>query len=590
MENISTKSTGELIRRFSPYFKKYINILIFDLFCALLTTTCDLILPLIIRYITDMATNSLSTLTVKLIFTIGLIYIILRLIDAAANYFMVSVGHVMGAKIETDMRSDLFSKLQKLDFTYYDNNKIGQIMARMTSDLFDVTEFAHHCPEEFFIAFVKILVSFIILCNFNIWLTIIIFSLLPLMFFCSMYFNKKMRITFKKSRNQIGNINSQLEDSLLGIRIVKSFANEDIEKQKFSQDNSLLLKIKKEIYRCLAGFHSVVRLFDGLMYISVVVAGSLFLIYGKITAGDLVAYLLYVTTLLASIRRIIEFAEQFQRGITGIDRFFEVMDENFQIKNVKNAKNLKNVKGNIKFENVSFKYGEDGENILSNINLTVKPGENVALVGPSGGGKTTLCNLIPRFYEVTSGKILIDDNDIRTVTLESLRKNIGVVQQDIYLFSGSIEHNILYGKPNASHEEVIKAAKSAGAYEFIMNLPDKFNTYVGERGIKLSGGQKQRIGIARIFLKDPPILILDEATSALDNESEQLVLKSLQKLASGRTTFTIAHRLTTVRNAKTILVLDDKGIVESGSHEELIKNKGLYSKLADVAFSSTENL
>lgn len=493
---------------------------------------------------------------------------------------MASVGHVMGAKIETDMRSDLFCQLQRLDFEYYDNNKIGQIMARMTSDLFDVTEFAHHCPEEFFIAFIKISVSFIILCNFNIWLTIIIFSILPIMLFFSMLFNTKMRTAFKKSRNQIGNINSQLEDSLLGIRVVKSFANEDMESQKFSKSNKQLLKIKKEIYRYLAGFQSVVRLFDGLMYISVVVAGSLFLINGKITTGELIAYLLYVTTLLASIRRIIEFAEQFQRGITGIDRFFEVIDERPKITDFPNASELKNVKGSIEFKNVSFKYGESSENVLSNINLSVKPGENIALVGPSGGGKTTLCNLIPRFYEIYSGQILIDNHDIKSVTLKSLRSNIGVVQQDVYLFSGSIMDNILYGNPLASNEEVLSAAKSAGAYDFIMKLPDGFETYVGERGVKLSGGQKQRIGIARVFLKNPPILILDEATSALDNECERLILKSLQELAKGRTTFTIAHRLTTVKNAKTILVLDDKGIVEKGSHDELIAKNGTYYKLA----------
>ena len=500
-------------------------------------------------------------------------------IDTAANYYMADVGHIMGAKIETDMRKDLFAHLQKLSYSYYDETKIGQLMARITSDLFDVTEFAHHCPEEFFIAFLKILVSFLILCNSSVLLTVIIFAILPLMLLAAMYFNKRMRRAFKKSRNQIGEINAQVEDSLLGVRVVKSFANEPIETEKFRSGNEKFLNIKREMYKYMAGFQSSTRLFDGIMYIAVVVAGSLFMIYGKITPGDLVAYLLYVTTLLTSIRRVVEFTEQFQRGMTGIERFIEVMDAPVEIRDEPDAEELKDVKGDIQFDHVSFRYSGVDEDVLTNINLHVAPGQNIALVGPSGGGKTTLCNLIPRFYEVTSGRILIDGQDIKKITLQSLRNQIGIVQQEVYLFSGTIYENIGYGKPGATQEEIIRAAKLAGAHEFIADLPDGYNTYVGERGVKLSGGQKQRVSIARVFLKNPPVLILDEATSALDNESEKLVQRSLEELAKGRTTFTIAHRLTTIRNADLILVLTEDGIVEKGTHQQLMALGGVYHSL-----------
>ncbi len=572
-------STFRLIKRFAPYFKKYKGVLCLDLFCAALTTVCELVFPLIVRYITDMGMNHLESLTIQIILTLGGFYLVLRLIDAAANYYMASVGHVMGAKIETDMRKDLFAHLQELSYSYYDETKIGQLMARITSDLFDVTEFAHHCPEEFFIAFLKILVSFLILCNSSVLLTVIIFAILPLMLLAAMYFNKRMRRAFKKSRNQIGEINSQVEDSLLGVRVVKSFANEPIETEKFRSGNEKFLNIKREMYKYMAGFQSSTRLFDGIMYIAVVVAGSLFMIYGKITPGDLVAYLLYVTTLLTSIRRVVEFTEQFQRGMTGIERFIEVMDAPVEIRDDPGAKELEDVKGDIRFDHVSFRYAGVDEEVLTNINLHVAPGQNIALVGPSGGGKTTLCNLIPRFYEVTSGRILIDGQDIKNITLRSLRSQIGTVQQEVYLFSGSIYENIGYGKPGATQEEIIRAAKLAGAHEFIMDLPDGYNTYVGERGVKLSGGQKQRVSIARVFLKNPPILILDEATSALDNESEKLVQRSLEELAKGRTTFTIAHRLTTIRNADLILVLTEDGIVEKGSHRQLMELGGIYHSL-----------
>ncbi len=571
--------TSELMKRFLPYFKKYQSILFLDLFCASLTTICELVLPLIVRFITNTGMNDLHRLTVQVILSLGALYLVLRIIDAIANYYMANIGHVMGARIETDMRRDLFAHLQNLSYSYYDNTKIGQIMARITSDLFDVTEFAHHCPEEFFIAGIKIAASFAILCSMNVWLTVLIFSLIPIMLLCSMRFNTLMRRAFKSSRHQIGELNAQVEDSLLGIRVVKSFANEGIEKEKFSEGNGLFLKIKKLQYRYMAGFQTTTRVFDGIMYIAVVIVGALFMVNGKINPGDLMAYLLYVTTLLTSIRRIVEFTEQFQRGMTGIERFLEIMDAPVEIADSPEAIALKDVAGDICFEDVSFRYSDEHANVLSHINIQVKAGENIALVGPSGSGKTTLCNLIPRFYEVSDGRILIDGQDIKNFTLHSLRSQIGLVQQDVYLFSGTVYDNIEYGKPGASKEAIVEAAKLAGAHDFIVGLENGYDTYVGERGVKLSGGQKQRISIARVFLKDPPILILDEATSALDNESERIVQQSLEKLAHGRTTFTIAHRLTTIRNASFILVLTEKGIVEQGTHAELMAKKGFYYHL-----------
>lgn len=571
--------TTDLIKRFLPYFKKYRGVLVFDLFCALLTTLCEIFLPLIVRFITNAGINDLAALTVKTILSVGAFYMLLRIIDALANYYMTSVGHITGAKIETDMRRDLFSHLQKLSYTYYDSTKIGQIMARVTSDLFEITEFAHHCPEEFFIAAIKITAAFSILASMNVWLTLIIFSILPLMAVVSIHFNRKVRATFKSSRYQLGELNSQVEDSLLGIRVVKSFANEAIEAEKFEHGNVDFLRIKKLSYMYMAGFQTSTRVFDGIMYIIVVVVGALFMIKSKITAGDFTAYLLYVSTLLTSIRRIVEFTEQFQRGMTGIERFIEIMDAPVDIADSEDAKELTDVVGDVKFNQVSFKYSDDNNEVLSNIELHVKPGDNIAVVGPSGSGKSTLCNLIPRFYDVTSGNILIDDKDIKSLTLHSLRSNIGVVQQDVYLFSGTVFENIEYGKPGATREEIIEAAKQAGAHDFITQFPNGYDTYVGERGVRLSGGQKQRISIARAFLKNPPILILDEATSALDNESERIVQKSLEKLAHGRTTFTIAHRLTTIRNATKILVLTENGIEEQGSHEELMAKQGIYYEL-----------
>lgn len=550
-----------------------------DLFCAALTTICELVLPLILRYITNTGMTDLSALTIRTIVTIGALYFVLRIIDGLASFYMAYTGHVMGAAIETDMREDAFAHLQKLSDNYFNNTKVGQIMSRITSDLFDVTEFAHHCPEEFFIAFVKTVVSFVILSQINLFLTVIIFVLIPVMAISCSYFNIQVKKAFKHQRNHIGELNARIEDSLLGNKVVRAFANEDVEIGKFNRDNQEFLKIKRQTYKYMAAFQNTIRMFDGLMYVVVIVAGGIFMIKGLIAPADLVAYTLYVTTLLATIRRIIEFAEQFQRGMTGIERFTELMDANVDIFDEEGAAPLQNVEGEITFKHVSFEYPDDHTPVLSDINLTIKPGEKVALVGPSGGGKTTLCNLIPRFYDPTEGEILLDGQNIKKVTLQSLRSNVGVVQQDVYLFSGSVYENIAYGKPQATREEVIRAAKMAGAHEFIEELKDGYDTYVGERGVKLSGGQKQRISIARVLLRAPKIVILDEATASLDNESEHLVAESLDKLAAGRTTLTIAHRLTTIHGADRILVLSENRIVEEGNHETLMKQRGIYYQL-----------
>ena len=575
------KKTGSmgLLRRFLPYYKKYKWIMVFDLLCAALTTVCELALPMIVRDITNTVTAERIEMMQTIVIRCGIAYLLLRLLDTAANYYMTSVGHIMGTRLETDMRRDLFAHLQKLSFSYYDNTKVGTLMSRMTTDMFDITEFAHHCPEEFLIAGIKIIGAFILLCTMSVPLTLTIFAVIPIMIVVLIYFRIRMRNNFRESRKQIGELNSQIEDSLLGIRVVKSFAKEGLEQEKFEKGNGEYLRLKTERYRIMAAFMSSTRLFDGIMYIVVVIVGAFFLIKGSISTPDYVAYLMFVSTLLTSIRRIVEFAEQFQLGISGIERFCEVMDTDPEIFDAPQAREIGRVAGEVVFDDVSFHYESETRNVLSNLNLNVKAGESIALVGPSGGGKTTLCSLIPRFYEVNSGKILIDGVDIRDVTLRSLRENIGVVAQDVYLFSGSVKENIAYGKIDATEAEIEDAARLAGAHEFISALPNGYDTYVGERGVKLSGGQKQRISIARLFLKNPPILVLDEATSALDNESEKLVQESLEKLAKGRTTFTIAHRLTTIRNADRILVLTEDGIAESGKHDELIAKGGIYSEL-----------
>jgi len=573
------KDTAGLIRRFIPYYRPYLRILSLDLLCAVLTTVCALVFPQIVRQITDLAVSNLQGITLEVVLKLGAIYLGLLMLEAGSRYYMQSQGHVMGAMIEWDMRSHLFAHLAQLSFSYYSDTKIGQIMSRITSDLFDVTEFSHHCPEEILIALIHLVVSFILLSRMNLALTLIIFLSLPFMLISIVLFNRKMRDTFKACRYQLGEINSQAEDSLLGMRVVQSFANEELEGEKFEQGNQTFLQLKKRQYHVMAGFHSTTRLLNGLMNLLVIVAGAIFLSRGQITPGMFASYLLYVNLLLNTVTRLVDFAEQFQRGITGIERFYEIMDAPLEIRDSPDARELSDVRGEITLENVTFRYNEDSAKVLDQVNLHVPSGQNVALVGPSGSGKTTLCNLIPRFYDATQGRVLVDGQDVRGLTLKSLRGKIGTVQQDVYLFSGTVFENIVYGRPGASMQEVEQAAKRAGAHAFIMELPDGYHTHVGERGVKLSGGQKQRLSIARVFLKDPPILLLDEATSALDNESEMLVQQSLEELGRGRTTLTIAHRLTTIKNADVIWVLTDKGLEENGSHEELMRKRGLYYQL-----------
>ncbi|MCI8373023.1 MAG: ABC transporter ATP-binding protein [Lachnospiraceae bacterium] len=576
-------TSKELLKRFAPYFGKYKGVLCMDLFCASLTTVCELVLPLIMRHITNEGLRDLGALTMRTVGGLGLLYLVLRVVDCIASYYMANMGHVMGARIETDMRRDAYQHLQQLSNTYYNNTKVGQIMGRITNDLFDVTEFAHHCPEEFFIAGIKTVISFLILAGINLWLTLLVFACVPLMAGVCMTLNRRMRSAFRRQRHQIGELNARIEDSLLGHKVVKAFTNEEVETGKFEQDNKSFLDIKKESYKYMALFQTTVKIFDGLMYLLVVVAGGFFMIKGMIAPGDLVAYMLYVTTLIATVRRIIEFAEQFQRGLTGVERFLQILEADIEIFDEPGAEKLQNPKGELVFEEVCFEYPDDHNKVFRGLNLKIHAGEKIAVVGPSGGGKTTLCNLIPRFYDVTQGRITLDGRNIKDFTLKSLRGSIGMVQQEVYLFSGTIYENIVYGRPGASREEVEEAARKADAHEFIIGLKDGYDTYVGERGVKLSGGQKQRISIARVFLKNPPIIILDEATSALDNESEFAVARSLARLAEGRTTLTIAHRLSSIKNSDRILVLTEEGIVEEGSHAQLLEQKGIYYNFYQMA-------
>ncbi len=576
-------STSGLIKRILPYFKPYKKILATDLFCASLTTICEIVLPMIIRKITNTAIENVALVTVKMIGSLALLYLVLRIIDSFANFYMACQGHIMGARIETDMRRDAYSHLQRLSDTYFNNTKVGQIMARITNDLFDITEFSHHCPEEFFIAGLKIVASFIILSRINITLTLLMFAFVPVMTLVCKIINKKMRRAFIAQRQQIGELNANIEDSLLGQKVVKAFTNEDIENQRFEKGNQIFLNIKKYSYVLMGAFQTSTRVFDGLMYLTIILAGGLLLIKGKLLPGDLVAYVMYVSTLITTIRKIIDFTEQFQRGLTGIERFLQIMDSDIEIFDSPNAKDIVNPKGDIVFKDVSFEYPDDHNQVFKGLNLSIKPGEKVAIVGPSGGGKTTLCNLIPRFYDITSGSITLDGINITDITLKSLRKSIGVVQQDVYLFSGTVYENILYGNPSATKEDVERAARLANADEFIRELKDGYDTYIGERGVKLSGGQKQRISIARVFLKNPSIIILDEATSALDNESEYEVAKSLNALAEGRTTLTIAHRLSSIKNSDRILVLTNDGIVEEGTHDSLMAQNGIYCQFYKMA-------
>lgn len=568
-----------LIKKVLPYFYKYRFTLFLDLFCAGLTTASEMILPLLLRALTNRGMNDLASITFDFVLKLSLIYLVIKTIEVIAQYFMTSIGHIMGARIETDMRRDLYAQLQGLSDTFYNETKVGVIMSRITNDLFDITEFAHHCPEEYFIGVIKILISLIILLKINVKMTLLIYLMIPLMIYFSGHYRNKMRRAQKDQRVHIGHLNSSIEDSLLGIKVVKSFANEDVEREKFTEENNKFLGIKKRYYRSMAGFNTINRIFDGLMYLILIASGGYFLMKGEIGPEDLIVYVMFIQSLLATVRRIIEFTEQFQKGMTGIERFAEIMAIEPDIKDKEDALEIKNVRGEISFKNVDFSYGKGEGKVLNNFSVDITPGEKLAIVGPSGAGKTTICNLIPRFYDVDSGSVTVDGIDVRDIKIKSLRENIGIVQQDVYLFSGTVKDNIGYGKSGASDREIIEAAKLAGAYEFIKSLPNGFDTYVGERGVKLSGGQKQRISIARVFLKNPPILILDEATSALDNKSEIVVQDSIEKLSKGRTTITIAHRLTTVQNADLILVMTRDGIVERGSHQELMAKRGYYYNL-----------
>lgn len=575
------------LKRFIRYYGPYKHIFIFDMICAFTAAGVDLVFPIVVRFLLNEALAGTGGASIDLIIKIGVLLLGLYIIQYGCNYFITAWGHIMGARMEYDMRNDIFNHLQKLSFTFYDNNKTGHLMSRIINDLFDISELAHHGPEEIFISVIKIIGSFIILLGVDWKLTLIVFAFIPLIIYFAYFYNKKMRSVFMKNRQKIANVNSQIEDSISGVRVVQSFSNEHLEYEKFKHGNKEFLYTKEESYSYMGKFYSGIVFFQGLIYVVTVIAGALFIKNGSIVATDLVAYLLYINTLLNPIRSLINFTEQFQKGMTGFERFLEVLDTEPDIVDRKDAIKINNVQGKIKFNNVSFKY-DDNAFVLRNINLEVDPGDTIALVGPSGGGKSTICSLIPRFYETTEGCILIDGTDIRDIKLKSLRQNIGIVQQDVYLFGGSVKDNIRYGKPGATEEEIIEASKKANAHDFIIQLEDGYDTDVGERGVKLSGGQKQRISIARAFLKNPPILILDEATSSLDNESEKIVQDSLENLSKSRTTFVIAHRLSTIRNAKTILVLTDEGIEERGNHSDLIKNNGIYARLYTTQFNDGE--
>ena len=570
---------NENLKKMFSYYKPYKGIFFADMFFATLSAAVALTIPLVVRYVTSTLIYKTTAEIVHQIVFIAIGLLLLLAVDYYSKFFIGNYGHVMGAKMEYDMRAELFAHLQKLSFSFYDDAKVGQIMSRVTSDLFDITELLHHGPENIILSLLKIAGALIILLNINGWLALAAFIVLPFMFWFALVLNKRMRAAFKSNRVKIAAINEQIEDNLSGIRVVKSFANEDIENEKFKIGNDGFLAAKKNSYHFMGIFQSGVGVFSTLIQVNVIIAGAILIAYSRINISDLITFLLYINVFTDPIRTLVDFTEQFQNGYTGFERFREIMDIEPDIKDSENAVELKNVKGKIEFQNVSFKYNDGAEGVLNNINLTVPAGAYMALVGSSGTGKTTLCSLIPRFYDVTEGTIMIDGKDIRDVTLSSLRNHIGMVQQDVYLFAGTIFENIAYGKPGAGREEVIEAAKNANAHEFIMSFPDGYDTDIGQRGIKLSGGQKQRLSIARVFLKNPPILIFDEATSALDNESEKVVQESLEKLAKNRTTFVIAHRLTTIQNAEKILVLTEEGIAESGSHEELLAKGGIYEKL-----------
>lgn len=572
-----------ILKKFISYYKPYKNMFFMDMFCAFLLSAIDLAFPIIVNYLLNNIYTQDKSKIFKFVFIIGLGLLIMYIIRYFCQYYITSWGHIMGARMEADMRQDIFDHLQKLSFCYYDNTNTGTLMSRIVTDLFDISELAHHGPEDLFISLLKIIGSFLILLSINLPITAILFFITMFMLYFSLLYNKKMKNIFMKNRQKIAKVNAQIQDSLAGIRIVKSFSNEHIEKEKFKKGNDEFLETKESSYFIMGKYYSMNGFCQGLLYLSVILFGGIFISLNSIKVSDLVVYILYINIFLNPIDKLVNFTEQYQRGITGFERFLEVMDTYPDIVDKKNAIEIKAPKGHIEFENVSFSY-ENKKTILNNISVDIPAGKTVALVGPSGGGKTTFCSIIPRFYDIDCGKVKLDGTDIRDIKIKSLRNNIGIVQQDVYMFAGSIKENIAYGKPEAKEEDIIKAAKLANAHEFILDLEDGYDTYVGERGVKLSGGQKQRISIARAFLKNPNILILDEATSALDNESERLVQKSLELLSKNRTTLVIAHRLSTIRNADIILVLTEEGVVEKGSHEELLSKNGIYSNLYNMQY------
>lgn len=570
------------LKKLFSYYKPYKGLFFADMFFAILGAAVTLVIPLIVRYITNEVVYFEKDKVMHTITILGGLMIFLVVVEYVCNYFIAFYGHMMGAKMEANMRSDIFGHYQKLTFAFYDNQKVGALLSRITSDLFDITELLHHGPEDIVISIIKLVGSFIILVNINVQLTIVAFIFVPFMIIFAGYYNRKMKVAFKRNRARIADINSQIEDSLSGIRVVKSFANEHIEMKKFEKGNDNFVAAKKISYSYMAGYHSTLTALTTLVTVVVLIVGARGLVSKTIVVADLVTFLLYINNFIEPVKKLINFTEMFQNGYSGFDRFLEMMSIAPDIKDEEDAVSVDRLEGSIEFNDVYFRYSDSDEDVLKNVNLDVKAGEYMALVGPSGVGKTTLCSLIPRFYEVTGGNIKIDGMDIRKIKLDDLRNNIGIVQQDVYLFAGTIMENIRYGNPDATDEDVIRAARRANAHEFIMSFPDGYDTDIGQRGAKLSGGQKQRISIARVFLKNPPVLIFDEATSALDNESEKVVQQSLEDLARNRTTFVIAHRLTTIRNARRILVLTEKGIEEQGTHEELLAKKGVYESLYNM--------
>lgn len=568
------------------YYKPYLNVFFADMFFAIVDAAIILSLPLIIRYITNQVIYMKQQEGFHKILLLGVVMLVMLLVESFCNFYISNYGHVMGAKIEYDMRSEIFAHFQKLSFNFYDNQKVGQLMSRITTDLFDITELMHHGPENILISLIKLIGAFIILMTISPTLSFFAFIVIPFMVVYAIFFNGKMKLAFRKNREKIADINSQIEDNLSGIRVVKSFANESVEREKFDIGNKGFLTAKRNSYFFMGGYHAGLGSFTLLIQVLVLLAGSVGIMQKTVTVTDLITFLLYINIFTDPVKILIDFTEQFQNGYTGFERFLQILSIEPDIKDKKGAVDLKDVKGKVTFDNVSFHYKDNVDSVLEHINLQVKAGEYIALVGTSGVGKSTLCSLIPRFYDITDGKIEIDGQDIRSLKLKSLREHIGIVQQDVYLFVGTIYENIKYGKPNATKEEIIQAAKNANAHEFIMSLPQGYDTDIGQRGVKLSGGQKQRISIARVFLKNPPILIFDEATSALDNESEKIVQNSLEKLAKNRTTFVIAHRLSTIKNAQRIVVLTKDGVQEEGTHEQLLEQKGIYENLYQMQFSS----